>query len=102
MLERSLQQKILLWARKLNIFCRKIEFPNFAGAPDCVFIYGGKTLWIEFKSPKGTGRLLALQVFTHDQMRAAGAQVLVIDNYDKGVECLQNFFGLTSQPSKPP
>jgi hypothetical protein len=90
MLESGLQRKVLTAARSMGIFCRKVEFPNYAGCPDCIFMFGGVVLWIEFKSPKGTGRLSALQAHTHAEMRAAGAWVEVIDNYEKGMECLKN------------
>ncbi len=50
------------------------------GLPDRLALPGrGQVLALEFKAPK-TGRLSAKQKWTHEQWRAAGITVLVVDD----------------------
>lgn len=87
MLERDLQRKCIKWAHAQGVFGRKVETPGHAGFPDCMFIYEGRLLLVEFKSPKGTGRLSKLQERTHDVLGQYSTDVAVIDSID-AFKCL--------------
>lgn len=65
----------------------KTECVGKRGFPDCTLIDNGQVIFVELKSPAGTGRLSKLQERTIQQMRAAGARVEVIDSV-KGVNNL--------------
>lgn len=60
-------------AEKAGWFVRKVAWPGRIGAPDRVFIKGGRTVWIEFKAPGKAPRLS--QELEHERMRSAGAEV---------------------------
>lgn len=67
-------------------FCRKLKWVGRVGAPDRLFIKGSRVVFIEFKAagerPKG------FQATEHDRMRAAGAEVHVVDKVADGLRIL--------------
>ncbi len=80
--ERELQARCLKWARLQGVFGRKVETPAYNGFPDTVYFYDGRVLLIEFKTPKGTGRLSPLQKHDHGLLADVGIKVRVIDSID--------------------
>lgn len=67
-------------------FQRKVHWGiNRRGAPDRVFIKGGRTVWIEFKDDATPG---LLQNREHRRMRDAGAELHVVDNIEDGLRIL--------------
>lgn len=65
-------------AEQAGWFVRKVVWAGRIGAPDRVFIKGGRVVWIEFK---GKGEMARLsQTLEHDRMRTAGAEIHVCDN----------------------
>lgn len=49
---------------------------NLRGMPDRIAIKGGRHVWLEFKSPQG--KLSSDQELRIEELRAAGAEVLVV------------------------
>ena len=62
----------------------KIMRANVRGVPDrlAVGTFPGGFCFIEFKSPKGTGRLSLHQISFHKLLRAVGAEVYVVASKD--------------------
>lgn len=78
MIEKAVESPVVARAERAGWFVRKVQWPGRIGAPDRVFIKGGRTVWIEFKRPGEKPRLS--QTLEHDRMRAAGAEVHWCDN----------------------
>lgn len=65
----------------MGVLMFKFSSPSRRGVPDALAIMpSGETIYIEFKSPKGTGRLSALQEHTIDLFRARGTSVYIVDS----------------------
>lgn len=80
MTEAQLQEKIIKNYSKRGIFCFPVAGRGRRGFPDLVAAYRGAVVFIELKSPKGTGRLDPLQAHTIEEMRSQGATVYVINS----------------------
>ena len=89
--EKKLQEKITKYCKKINnVLCYKFSSPSHRGVPDLIIIARGRTIYIELKSPKGTGRLSPLQVVTIKKMREHGATVYVIKDYDEAIRIIDD------------
>lgn len=64
-----------------GILYYKFTSPGHAGVPDRIVIGYGKVIFVELKRPGGKPRALQEHVF--QQMRQAGATVIVIDTKEK-------------------
>lgn len=84
--EKAVESPVVVRAERAGWFCRKVSWPNRIGAPDRVFIKGGRVVWIEFKDDGKEARLS--QQLEHDRMRAAGAEVYVCDNVSDALRIL--------------
>tara|TARA_R110000803_G_scaffold133_3_gene562 strand:+ start:1264 stop:1548 length:285 start_codon:yes stop_codon:yes gene_type:complete len=91
MSESRLQTKCLKEARRLGVWARNITTPAYSGMADCMFLYDGRVLFVEFKNPNKKGRLSPLQVVDHERLRAVGHYVLVIDDYSEFTDALETF-----------
>jgi hypothetical protein len=87
--EKSFQKSVILLAKRLGCFVAKMEAVGQAGFPDLLVIFNGKSLYLELKSPKGTGKLSALQIHMHEQLRKAGAWVEVAQDMKRVEELLK-------------
>ncbi len=65
-------------AKKAGVLMYKFRSPNKRGVPDQILFYKGHTLLVEFKSPKGTGRLSPLQEKEIKLLRAQNMSVAVV------------------------
>lgn len=90
MTEAALQQRITKYARRHGVFARKIVAVNYRGFPDLFMAYGGDSWFIELKNPFKTGKLSRLQEVCIAEMRAAGLQVYVIDDYDVAISVIED------------
>ena len=81
MTEKNFQAACIKAARTKGWICYKFASPARRGVPDVLMIRHGRVVFVEFKNPNGRGRLSPLQVKEIDTMRAAGAEVHVIDNW---------------------
>jgi hypothetical protein len=84
--EAGLQLYLFRQAKMHQIFCRKMEASGRRGFPD-VLLINDRVVFVELKTPAGTGRLSALQKREIDLLRRAGADVRVIDTVE-GVDDL--------------
>jgi hypothetical protein len=72
-MEIAVEMPVVRRAEAAGWFVRKVAWMGRIGAPDRVFIKGGRVVWIEFKAPGKAPR--RSQVLEHDRMRAAGAEI---------------------------
>lgn len=86
MVERTVEYTVVGLAEKQGWFCRKIVWPGHRGAPDHVFIKGGRVVWIEFKDQDEP--LSPLQARKHRAMLAAQAEVHAVDRVRDGAAIL--------------
>lgn len=63
-----------------DVLWRKIAYPYRRGAPDTFMAKNGRIVFVELKTPAGTGKLSALQRREHGHLRLAGMDMRVIDN----------------------
>lgn len=70
------------------------------GVPDRVVILNGHITWVETKAPGKKPD--ALQLVRHKEMRAAGADVRVIDTREQVDELIQELTGNTGRWRAPP
>jgi hypothetical protein len=78
--EKDLQKAIMVSCKLRMLFVQKMESRTARGFPDLMVCHDGRVLLIEVKTPAGTGRLSKLQLKRHRQLRAAGMDVVVVDD----------------------
>ena len=78
--EKQLQDYIMKECKKRNILCHKLESRTSCGWPDLILMYNGESLFIDVKSPSGTGNLSALQVWTIADIQAHCGWVEAVDS----------------------
>ena len=83
--EKDLQKFITRYCKQQGVFCQKTESRSARGFPDLMLARDGLVLFMELKTPAGTGRLSALQLKRHREMRAAGLRVEVVACPDEAV-----------------
>lgn len=77
-LERSLVEKI----RQRGGICVKLQGNMYAGMPDrLILLPGGRVVFVELKSEGIKPR--KLQLIRHEELRALGFKVFVIDTHEK-------------------
>ena len=82
MLEKTVEHKLVLAVRMLGGQCLKFVSPGMSGVPDrIVLLPGGKAAFVELKAPGKKPR--PLQEYRHDQLRALGFRVYVLDRPPK-------------------
>lgn len=82
MVEADIEETIAVEAEEAGWFVRKLTWIGVTGAPDRLFAFGGRTVFVEFKAPHG--RVSVRQMREHDRMRRAGMEVHVIDSVEMG------------------
>jgi hypothetical protein len=87
-LEKTIEARVVRWAKEHGIKTRKMNGSGFRGWPDRLFVLPkGRLLWIEFKRPGG--RLSTLQELLIGDLEALGHQVRVYDDPVKAIEGLR-------------
>lgn len=73
--EKTFQKKVIAEAKKRGIFVCKMEAVGQRGFPDLLLVFNGQSLYLELKSPKGTGKLSPLQERMQAELRKVGGWV---------------------------
>ena len=83
MLERDIERKVTLYARKKNFLTYKFVSPSNRSVPDRLFISpSGAIFFVEFKQ---SGKCLSkLQNITFQKFNIRKIPIKVVDNYEKG------------------
>ena len=89
MLENQIETKVCAYAKSLGWLHYKFKSMSNKAVPDRIFIKGGVVLFVEFKA-KGK-RPTKLQTKVHEQFRAQGMNVCVIDDVESGKEIINHF-----------
>lgn len=96
--EKAFQKNVCARFRKIGAFVAKMEAVGQRGFPDLLVIYKGRSLYLELKSPKGTGRLSDLQILMHESLREAGAWVEVAQNMSTIDDIIGLLLGCSDSP----
>ena len=90
-LEKQLEEKCCEYARQKGIVAVKLENVGMVGIPDRMFIKeGGKTLFVEFKSPNGKGVVSPEQKFWLKFLGGAGQVIDDIEEFKKLIDSIYN------------
>lgn len=86
MLESYVEGSVCRWAEAHGWLVRKLAWLGRRGAPDRFFIKAGRIVLIEFKRPGNSPELHQEREIA--RLRAAGAEVYVIDTVQAGIDVL--------------
>ena len=90
MLEKDLEKKIVIKARKLGYLTYKFVSPSNRGVPDRIFISeNGKLFFVEFKSKKG--KLSELQKLKISELRSRKQSVFVVNDEELAMKILTEY-----------
>ena len=82
MREKTIEQKLAQSVKATGGLALKFVSPGMAGVPDRLLLFpGGHIAFVELKAPGKKPR--PLQLHRHDQLRALGFKVYVLDNAEK-------------------
>ena len=82
MREKDVEKKLVIAVKAVGGSCPKWVSPGMDGMPDrIVLLPGGRIAFVELKAPGKKPR--ALQVKRHEELRALGFQVYVIDRQEQ-------------------
>ena len=77
--EKAIERKLVAECRKHDLLCLKFSSSTDIGFPDrLVLADGGRASWVEVKSAGKKPR--KAQIIRHEELRALGFHVYVIDN----------------------
>ena len=89
MREQRIERQLVQQVSKLGGLALKFVSPGMAGVPDRLLLLpGGKAVFVETKAPGKKPR--PLQVHRHEQLRALGFRVYVIDEMKQIREVLDD------------
>lgn len=91
--EKTFQKNVMAKFKKAGGFVAKMEAVGQCGFPDLLVILRGRSLYLELKSPKGTGKLSPLQERMHLDLREAGAWVEVAQDMETIDSLLEKLLG---------
>ena len=80
--EKTLEHSLVVKIRQLGGICLKLQGNMYAGMPDrLILMPGGRIVFVELKSEGIKPR--KLQLIRHEELRALGFKVFVIDTHEK-------------------
>ena len=89
MREQRIERQLVQLVSKVGGLALKFVSPGMAGVPDRLLLFpGGKAVFVETKAPGKKPR--PLQVHRHEQLRALGFRVYVIDEMKQIREVLDD------------
>ena len=77
--EKDLQNYIMGRAKKIGAMCHKMESKTARGWPDLIVLFDRQVVFIEVKSPAGTGSLSESQKRTIGHILTMGCTVFTLD-----------------------
>jgi Holliday junction resolvase len=84
--EAVLQTNIIRELQKHGCLCYKVKSIGNAGLPDLMIIRDRKTMFIEVKNPKGTGKVSRLQEYEIRRIQAAGIPATIANSVDQALQ----------------
>jgi G:T-mismatch repair DNA endonuclease (very short patch repair protein) len=76
--ERDLQLYLKNAAKAAGVYQRKMVAVGHVGFPDILLAHRGRVVFVELKTPKGTGKLSEKQIREIGRLLAVGVEVQVI------------------------
>lgn len=96
MAESALEKRCVFYAKSTGWLVRKVVYPGRRGAPDRWHLKKG--LWVLIEMKDLGERPTEIQLREHARLRAAGALVYVVDNFDQYKEILDSHARTLSPP----
>lgn len=90
--EARLEDRVCQLARRIGALPVKLVAASSTGFPDRMFLYRGRVVFMEFKSP--TGKLSKKQLVVMRNMAVRGFAVHVVRDYDTAVDVFTERFSL--------
>lgn len=84
--ESDIEKPACVYAEKRGWWVKKLKWVATNDAPDRIFAREGRVIFIEFKAQGKPAR--EAQLLEHDEMRAAGMEVYVVDTLARAYELL--------------
>ena len=81
MREKTIEQYFAGKVKAMGGLCMKFVSPGLSGVPDRLVLYNGAVCFVELKAPGKHPR--NLQKLIHARIREQGAEVFVVDSYEK-------------------
>ena len=101
MLEKVMEQKLVRAVKAAGGLCPKCVSPGMDGMPDrLVLMPGGRMAFVELKAPGKKPR--PLQLHRHDQLRALGFAVYVVDRPEQIPVLISGLLAQTENKILPP
>lgn len=91
--ERDLQKYLSNRIRVLGGMCHKVESRSARGWPDLICIYNGRCIFVEVKSPSGTGVLSPLQKRCLEKLMVHKMEVALVDTVELADEVVEWLVG---------
>lgn len=88
MLEDEIEAEGDKWAEDNGWLVRKLQYPGRRGAPDKMYIKGGRVVFVEWKKPDGHRK--GLQKREIRKFKEHGAEAFFCDNVDDFIEYMTN------------
>jgi hypothetical protein len=88
-LESAIEQNVSRYAETLGMMVLKLNVIGSRGWPDRLYMYQGRTLFIEFKRLKAKPE--KAQEYIHAKLRNQGFHVTVVDNVKQGRDIVDLF-----------
>lgn len=101
MLESAIEGPVCHVAELAGWFVRKLQYPGRRGAPDRMFIKGGRVVFIEFKRPGKIPVGETLQSRERDRIVAHGGEAYFVDSIEEACRILGLTWPVTKRLAKP-
>lgn len=89
--ESKLEDKLVDACKLHNVLCYKLHKANKRGWPDRTLFKNGKILFVEIKTPNGTGELSAPQRLTKLTLQQQGFEFFVLDKFEDVEPLIKKF-----------
>lgn len=89
MKESTIENKVCKYAEQKQFIHFKLSAVYNAGIPDRLFLYKGKSFFIEFKTK--TGKLNKLQQYTINSILNNNISVYIINSVEDGIQLINTY-----------
>jgi hypothetical protein len=86
--EATIESAVVRYARRQGVRCVKLNGMHNRGKPDQLFLYRGKTVFVEFKRPGG--KPTTLQLKWQKDLTTEGFDSFIIDNIKDGIKIIDS------------
>ena len=94
--EKHLQKYLQKHCGLAGILCHKMESRSARGWPDMLCLFRGQAIFVELKSPSGTGRLHPLQIVCIADINNHGGDARVVSTPEQADELIAEMLDVKS------